>query len=290
MDKAAFETFLHKFDVNKYFHDHTVKDLVEQLKNRVDTLDQEAAERDQNMADPEERNKMKLLVVGDGVVGKTCLLCSYKNGEFPEKYVPTVFENYIVPTKWNSMDVHLHVWDTAGQDEYDRLRPLSYPGTDVVLICYSTISNSSFESVKSKWHPEIVHYLPNAIKILVGTKIDLREARSIDPNTGTFEPVTTEAGVALAKKLKMYGYMEVSAKTRVGLTEVFDAAIESVMRDRYANDPEPEPDTAAPAASSSTTTTTSTTTPAPESAAAKPAIITTGEKPKKKKEGGCNIL
>ena len=70
--------------------------------------------------------------------------------------------------------MNLGLWDTAGQEDYDRLRPLSYPQTDVFLIAYSIISPSSWENVKSKWHPEIQHHCPGTPIILVGTKSDLR--------------------------------------------------------------------------------------------------------------------
>merc|ERR1712146_108955 len=75
--------------------------------------------------------------------------------------------------------VNLGLWDTAGQEYYDRLRPLSYPQTDVFLIAFSIISPSSFENVKSKWHPEIKHHCPDAPIILVGTKSDLRNEEQI---------------------------------------------------------------------------------------------------------------
>ncbi|VDP75303.1 unnamed protein product [Schistosoma curassoni] len=72
--------------------------------------------------------------------------------------------------------VNLGLWDTAGQEDYDRLRPLSYPQTDVFLVCFSLVSRTSFENVRSKWHPEISAYVPRAPIILVGTKRDLRDS------------------------------------------------------------------------------------------------------------------
>ena len=65
----------------------------------------------------------------------------------------------------------LGLFDTAGQEDYDRLRPLSYPQTDVFLVCYSVVSPSSFENVKEKWVPEITHHCQRTPFLLVGTQI-----------------------------------------------------------------------------------------------------------------------
>merc|ERR1719316_2479135 len=70
--------------------------------------------------------------------------------------------------------INLGLWDTAGQEDYDRLRPLSYPQTDVFLVAFSLISRASFENVKQKWWPELKHHCPGVPTILVGTKLDLR--------------------------------------------------------------------------------------------------------------------
>merc|ERR1719510_2613856 len=75
--------------------------------------------------------------------------------------------------------INLGLWDTAGQEDYDRLRPLSYPQTDVFLVCFAVIAMTSFNNVKQKWIPEITHHAPGVPTILVGTKSDLRD----DPET-----------------------------------------------------------------------------------------------------------
>jgi Ras-related C3 botulinum toxin substrate 1 len=116
---------------------------------------------------------MKLVLVGDGSVGKTSLLISYTSDAFPSDYVPTIFDNYLATVKYQNHFVKLWLWDTAGQDEYKRLRALSYPNTDVFLICFSLIDPKSFNHALNKWLPEIMENNPYALKFFVGTKSDL---------------------------------------------------------------------------------------------------------------------
>jgi len=181
--------------------------------------------------------RVKLVVVGDGAVGKTSLLISFATGEFPTDYLPTVFENYTAQMKREKDVILLHLWDTAGQEDYDRLRPLSYPGADVLILCFSTISQASFDAIREKWAPEVHHYVANIPHILVGTKIDLRETKAPDPNSGKYEPITSEQGKSMAEEIGAVKYMEVSSKTGKGVHEVFKEAVEMVLKERDGESP-----------------------------------------------------
>ena len=151
---------------------------------------------------------------------------------FPEEYLPTVFDNYSKNTVVDGKLINLGLWDTAGQEDYDRIRPLSYPQTDVFIICFSITSPTSFENVKAKWYPEIAHHSGlNKPIVLCGTKLDLREDAAVLRKLGEsgLSPVTYPQGLKLCKELKISEYVECSAMNQKGLKTVFDAAVRQVM-------------------------------------------------------------
>ena len=172
---------------------------------------------------------VKSVVVGDGGIGKTSLLISFTTNTFPEDYIPTVFDNYSASIMIEGQPIKLGLWDTAGQAEYDRLRPLSYPQTEVFLCCFSVVEPASFENVRAKWVPEIHHHSPsNIVVILVGTKTDLRgDPHMLDSLTAKKEsPITEEKAVKLAKDLNLAKYLECSAATQEGVKQVFEDAVQ----------------------------------------------------------------
>lgn len=127
----------------------------------------------------------------------------------------------------------LGLFDTAGQEDYDRLRPLSYPQTDVFLVCFSVTSPASFENVREKWFPEVHHHCPGVPCLIVGTQVDLRDDPSVREKLAKqkMQPVRKEDGERMAKELGAVKYVECSALTQYKLKDVFD---EVCLRDPYA--------------------------------------------------------
>ncbi|GBG29047.1 Ras-like GTP-binding protein RHO [Hondaea fermentalgiana] len=170
---------------------------------------------------------IKCVIVGDGAVGKTSMLISYTTGSFPLEYVPTVFDNYSALIDVNNEPVNLGLWDTAGQEDYDRLRPLSYPDTHVFIMCYSVVSRSSFQNITQKWYPEIQTHCKGTPFILVGTKIDLRmDAETLQRLVQIQQsPLNQMDGERMKNNIGALQYLECSALTGQGLKDVFDTAI-----------------------------------------------------------------
>eukprot|EP00800_Vazella_pourtalesii_P012034 TRINITY_DN28699_c0_g1_i1.p1 TRINITY_DN28699_c0_g1~~TRINITY_DN28699_c0_g1_i1.p1 ORF type:complete len:200 (-),score=39.82 TRINITY_DN28699_c0_g1_i1:113-712(-) len=185
---------------------------------------------------------LKCVVVGDGAVGKTCMLISYARNMFPRDYVPTVFDNYAVNVLVAGRNYTLGLFDTAGQEDYDRLRPLSYPQTDIFLVAFSVVNPASFENVKEKWIPEIRHHNPKTPFIVVGTQCDRRDEVATLNNLAKIrqKPVSAESAGRLAKDMKTrgcYAYVECSALTQKGLKDVFDEAIIAILNPPETNKP-----------------------------------------------------
>jgi small GTP-binding protein len=175
---------------------------------------------------------IKGVVVGDGAVGKTCLLLSYTTNAFPGEYIPTVFDNYSANVMVEDQQINLQLWDTAGQEDYKKLRPLSYPQTDVFVICFSLVAPTSLENVQNMWVPEVKEHCPTTPYILVGMKSDLRDqfGQHIEEyKSKGWEPVSASKAEEMKKAIGALAYIECSARIQYNLKEVFETAIKVVL-------------------------------------------------------------
>jgi small GTP-binding protein len=169
---------------------------------------------------------LKCVVVGDGGVGKTSLLMSYTSKTFPTEYTPTIFDNFNAVITIDNKAYNLGLWDTAGQEEYDKMRTVSYPHTDVFVLCFSLVQPNSFANVKNRWYPELKEYCPTTPILLVGTKLDLTndDATMRSLARQSLAPVTRDQALKIAEELKLEGYVECSGLTQAGVKVVFDEA------------------------------------------------------------------
>ncbi|EPE08362.1 gtp-binding protein rho3 [Ophiostoma piceae UAMH 11346] len=214
----------------------------------------------------------KLVLLGDGACGKTSLLNVFTRGYFPTVYEPTVFENYVHDIFVDNVHIELSLWDTAGQEEFDRLRSLSYDDTDLIMLCYSVDSRDSLENVESKWVGEIADNCPGVKLVLVALKCDLREGGDDDDEAGgdaaaqgadgaakagangtSDNPDAAQAagagaaarekkpminydqGLEVARRINAMRYLECSAMRNRGVNEAFTEAARvalSVKKDR----------------------------------------------------------
>jgi len=155
------------------------------------------------------------------------MLISYTTNSFPHEYVPTVFDLTSTNVEVDGKTVSLGLWDTAGQEDYDRMRPLSYPDTDVFLVCFSIISPDSFRNISQKWAPEIREHCPDTPIILVGTKADYRTDQTMldalqEKNISIVHEIEAQEK---ARQIKALKYMECSGLSQDGLKAVFEEVV-----------------------------------------------------------------
>lgn len=136
---------------------------------------------------------------------------------------PHAMETFRIGVEFFDRTVEIGLWDwpTTADESIDRLRPLSYGQTDVFIVCFAIPSRESFESVATRWIPEIQRHCPSASFMLVGTKADLRDESA--------NQVQERQGSRLAKQIQAAAYVECSARTPVGLDTVAFEAVRAVL-------------------------------------------------------------
>ena len=187
---------------------------------------------------------IKIVIIGDAKVGKSCLLSSFIRGYSVSEYTPTVFDNYTVHLMQSNtgrfvfspegriegQTVTLNLWDTGGLDQYSSFRQITFAQTDIFIIAFSLVDRRSFCNVKQKWLPEIKKLCPSSDvpKILVGLKEDLRNDPFIidQLKKENKKPVTYAQGHATAQENGCFAYEECNSLTQMGMIQtIFETIV-----------------------------------------------------------------
>lgn len=179
---------------------------------------------------------IKVVLVGDNGTGKSSLAQTYSAGEFPDEQLNNLSPFTILDTKLTGIQgetCSVSLWDTASNEEMDRLRPLSYCQSDLFFLCFSIVQPESYESIRAKWAREIRFHARDTPIVLIGLMADLRSDETIKSRLAERQlaPIVTEQGQSLAKELNARCYVECSALTKNGLTEAVETGIAAVLPD-----------------------------------------------------------
>lgn len=175
----------------------------------------------------------KVVVVGDGACGKTCLLEVFRRNRFPETYIPTVVDNFVKEVKIeDDKFVSLALWDTAGQEDYDTIRPLSYRETDLVLLCYTIENKKRISNISKKWLMEIKNYCPSSQFFLIGLKKDMRDMD--DPTIDKSSIISESDGRKVAEDINAAKFFECSARTGENVNVIFEEAARYIWNTKQA--------------------------------------------------------
>ena len=181
--------------------------------------------------------RKKLLAVGGIGSGTTELLYIFSEDVKYEPetclYIPAVFEPFVKEMRVDDQEFELDLYDFSPNSVKKKFRPLQYPNTDIVLMCFSTKIRESFKEVEDEWIPEVKQFCPDVLIVLVGnhTKRIEDDFYHVDPSKIETK-VSTKEGRELAKKIRAICYMECCAKKKEGLIEIFDTAARAALHGR----------------------------------------------------------
>jgi len=169
--------------------------------------------------------QIKLLMIGDSGVGKTCLLLRYANESFSPTFITTIGIDFKIKNmEIEGKRVKLQIWDTAGQERFRTITTSYFRGAQGIVLVYDVTDRRSFESIRN-WISQIQQHADVHVnKILVGNKCDMLDEKV----------VTTEEGEKLASEFGMQ-FFETSAKTDVNVEHSFHSIAKSV-KDRLIAD------------------------------------------------------
>ncbi|KAG0666815.1 hypothetical protein C6P45_000187 [Maudiozyma exigua] len=178
----------------------------------------------------------KILMVGDPGIGKTKLWHTYIDPQKKlqdsdsddndvvddeEKYAS---ENHVITIDDESgKTVQLALWDTINSESADRMRPLSYSNSDIVILAYSSNDRASFNNIRKKWMREVKHFAPKSHRLLLGTKMDIKD---------TIQDIITDEEIdEMSKRIGAFDYLTCSANENLNITELLNIILDKLLQD-----------------------------------------------------------
>ena len=161
---------------------------------------------------------LKLLILGDSSVGKTCILLKYVDNKFEESNIATVGVDYMDKMiEYKNFNIKLQIWDTSGEEKYRSITKNFYRNADGLFVVFDLTRKVTYERIKD-WINEAEEYNKGIKKILIGNKLDLENKRE----------VKKDSAENFAKKNNLK-YIETSAKDGTNIKESFDEIIELIL-------------------------------------------------------------
>jgi Ras-related protein Rab-11A len=168
----------------------------------------------------------KIALLGAPGVGKTSLLTRYIEKKYKEDYKPTlgasiVAKDVLITTDEIEYDLRLIIWDLAGQEKYETVRPLYFQGCIGAILVYDVTRQPTFNEIKEKWLRDFTTYAKkNSAFILIGNKSDLEDMRNVNSSEGK----------KLADEIQAVSFIETSAKTGENVNETFISIVKHILR------------------------------------------------------------
>lgn len=164
---------------------------------------------------------LKLLLVGDSGVGKSCLLLRFVEDKFNPSFITTIGIDFRIRTiELDGKRIKLQLWDTAGQERFRTITTAYYRGATGIVMVYDVTDRRTFDNIKTWFQTVHQHANDDTKLVLVGNKCDEEELRD----------VSREEGEALAKELGIL-FFEASAKTNENVDDLFFKLAASILKD-----------------------------------------------------------
>ena len=164
---------------------------------------------------------VKLLLIGDSGVGKSCIMMRFADDSFSSSFITTIGIDFKIKTiTLNNKKIKLQIWDTAGQERFRTITTAYYRGAMGIIMVYDITDELSFSNIRN-WMLNIeTHASINVKKIMVGNKIDME----------SYRVVTREKGENLANEYDM-NFFETSARENINIAEMFTTMVRDIIKD-----------------------------------------------------------